>query len=138
MNFLLVASSSSFLVAACITKKFPILLLWITSSLNHGGIKNIHQLDKTLAHSICAYSIYKCPLVFNIYTVGYWLSCVYAILVFQIYKLSYIPGIYGDIWHASFHIITSYGMILHNLADPKQVAWIQFIVLNIGCYLLLL
>lgn len=136
MNILLVTTSVSFLIAGSITKHLPLKILWIASSLNHANKKWIHRFDKALAHTICLYSILTCPWELNSYTIGYWFSCLYAIFIFKIFKLSYIPGIKGDLWHGSIHIITSTGMILHYYSNPHPVHWIPFLEFLSGFYII--
>ena len=137
MNFLLIATSSSFLIVGNITKHLPLKVLWVVSSLNHANVKWINLFDKALAHTICLYSIVTCPHTINKYTLGYWFSCLYTVAVFQIYKLSYIPGLKGDLWHGSIHIISSTGMVLHYYANPEKVHWTPFLEFLLGFYLIL-
>lgn len=136
MNLLLVTTSFSFLIAGFITKHIPLKVLWIASSLNHANIKWIHRFDKALAHTICLYSALTCPRYLNLYTIGYWFAFSYAIFVFKILKLSYIPGIKGDLWHGSIHIITSTGMILYYYSNPLPVRWIPFLEFLTGFYII--
>ena len=137
MNYLLVATSISFLIAGNITRHIPLKALWIISSLNHAKQKWIFRLDKSLAHTICVYSIITCPLTINIYTISYWFTCLYALSVFHIFKLSYISGLQGTLWHASLHIVTSTGMVLHYYADPQRVHWPTFLKFLLGFYIAL-
>jgi hypothetical protein len=99
--------------------------------------KWIHRFDKSLAHTICLYSILNCPFTINIYTIGYLCSCLYALFIFHIFKFSNIPGLKGTLWHASIHIITSAGMVLHYYASPNSVNWSKFLPILYAFYIIL-
>jgi hypothetical protein len=126
MNLILTATSASFLVAGIIKKCSVLKILWVCSSLNHIGFKWINRVDKALSHSICVYSMLTCPRIISPSTVGFWVASTYAISVFKVFKLSYKPGIYGDLWHGTIHIVTFIGMVSYSYAQPRPTDWRMF------------
>ena len=134
MNLILVATSVSCLVAGIIKNCSALKLLWVCSSLNHIGCKWINRVDKALAHSICTYSILTCPRVINPQTLGFWFATMYTIGVFRVFKFSYKPGIYGQLWHGTIHILSSTGMVLYSYVQPNPTDWRIFGLLFLGFY----
>ena len=129
MNLPCVVSSLSFLGAGVVSGRTPLSVLWVVSTLNHLGYDWIWEFDATLAHTICFYSALTCPRVLNPLTAFYWFAFAYTGFVYEILKLSHLPGWRGDVWHASTHVVSSMGMIVHYKAEPKPVYWPGFLFL---------
>jgi len=125
-------TSLSFLVAGIIKKCPALKLLWVCSTLNHTGHSWIYRIDASLAHAICTYSVLSCPRVINPMTVCFWLSTAYTTGVFKVFRLSYKPGICGDLWHGSIHVVSSIGMVCYSYAQPMPTHMPLFVTLFSG------
>jgi hypothetical protein len=117
-------SSLSFLGAAIATRQVPLYVLWVASTLHHSGYpcKWIFIIDKSLAHTICIWSMLK--IRHNL--IVYWSCWAWAVGVYKVFGLSQLPSPRGDYWHATLHVMTSVGMVAAHL---EPVNWFQFLSL---------
>ena len=127
MTSLCVWSSLSFLWAAVASGHVPLYVLWVLSTLNHMGYKRVRTWDYTLAHTICAWSILHAD-----WNWVYWIMCMWTICVFSVFGLSHLPGLKGELWHASTHVAASIGMVAAQLGPVPPL---HFCALMVPMYL---